>query len=1161
MRPPADSPSPRRKSHRGTRSLAARCRRRCRAAARDVPDPWDGDAAAANDDTEAIALPDEQGTSEACLSYNSFSCVGVNRNRAFFPSPELFPSETEVRGPENKLFFPDRGARPRDTGKNNGFRLLRTGAPPRSGVAVDPDFRPGLDPPAPDTGLRPAAVSEGSRGPPGTWDDRRVNVGFFPSEPAVSPKEHGPDLEGNSADMSVDTTFKLFHLNPRGLGGNIAEVTALVETIGSPEIVGFTETWIERGDVQLSGYHCVSQLGRRNAVRGDRGGIALYARDGFQDSVVHLADSPTDERAWYIIHADSGPVLLCLWYRPPNSGLEPVTRFDTELSEYSRHAVSCIVMGDMNVHNVEWLRHSNRTSPEGIELETVCCSHGLRQLVTKPTRGPYLLDLVLSDLASGIRCRVVKGIHSNDHDGVLTTVGLSIPASQPVQRKVYDFKKADWTHLKLLLLEADWRTALDLSGDAAAETMVQTILDKVSQCIPSRVITDKVWAHPWLNDACRKALLRKREAFGTDDFARLRDACSRTYVEAHDAYVAKTRDKLKELSPSSRGWWRLSGTLLEKAGNKETIPPLQRADETWALTPEEKAAELAHVFRSKSNLPPREDNEYTTLTHEPPAKMLRMPRLRVSTVHNLLCKLDETSGTGPDLLPARILKHCAAELAIPVTLLTRKLLREHCWPQCWRLHWIHGIHKRGPKAQGNNYRGVHLTPQLSKVVERAVGSLVLPWLECTQAYGPNQYAYAKGRGYKDVLAVNVYHWLLLMERGLAVAVYCSDVSGAFDRVSQERLGDKLETLGLHADALGFLKSWLDDRRSKVVLGGTCSLLEALTDSVFQGTVLGPPLWNTFFADSRRPLGKKGFTETTFADDLNAWKGFRLKRDAAESHKPALDELAAVQRELHLWGAANQVLFDPGKESFHILHRRMHYGEDFKVLGCVFDSQLLMHAASRHVATEAGWRLKTLLRSRRYFTTPELMRLYKAQILSFAESSTPALYHAATTTLSRIDRVQTRFLREVGLTELQALKDYRLAPLRSRRDMGMLGLLHKVNLRKAPVQLEELFPRLGTVTEPMARQRFRRWRPLHNRQLGTLANHYSTDTMQNSLFGLAHCYNTLPQRVVDSSSVKVFQKKLQEALLELAGKESPDWQELYSGVWKRFPRTNFDQLFC
>ena len=65
-------------------------------------------------------------------------------------------------------------------------------------------------------------------------------------------------------------------------------------------------------------------------------------------------------------------------------------------------------------------------------------------------------------------------------------------------------------------------------------------------------------------------------------------------------------------------------------------------------------------------------------------------------------------------------------------------------------------------------------------------------------------------------------------------------------------------------------------------------------------------------------------------------------------------------------------FDASKESFHILHRRLHHSLNFKVLGCVFDSQLLMHAAARHVATEAGWRLKVLLRSRRFFTTPELV---------------------------------------------------------------------------------------------------------------------------------------------------------------------------------------------
>ena len=156
---------------------------------------------------------------------------------------------------------------------------------------------------------------------------------------------------------------------------------------------------------------------------------------------------------------------------------------------------------------------------------------------------------------------------------------------------------------------------------------------------------------------------------------------------------------------------------------------------------------------------------------------------------------------------------------------------------------MHAIHKKGSKAEGKNYRGIHLTPQLSKIVERAAGSVILPWLEATGAYGPHQYAYAKRRGYKDVLAVNVCSWLLLLEEGLAVGLFCSDVSGAFDRVSGARLTKKLTATGLHPDIIGFLASWLADRTSQVVLGGAASLAEVLADSVFQGTVLGPPLWN------------------------------------------------------------------------------------------------------------------------------------------------------------------------------------------------------------------------------------------------------------------------------------------------------------------------------
>ena len=110
------------------------------------------------------------------------------------------------------------------------------------------------------------------------------------------------------------------------------------------------------------------------------------------------------------------------------------------------------------------------------------------------------------------------------------------------------------------------------------------------------------------------------------------------------------------------------------------MPPLQRGDDTWALSAKERATELASVLQSKSQLPAAIDNDYTELSTTPAATVRSMPRLKVSKVYDLLRLLDETSGTGPDLLPARVLKHCAAELATPVTLLARKLRREHCWP-------------------------------------------------------------------------------------------------------------------------------------------------------------------------------------------------------------------------------------------------------------------------------------------------------------------------------------------------------------------------------------------------------------------------------------------------------------------------------------------------
>ena len=141
-----------------------------------------------------------------------------------------------------------------------------------------------------------------------------------------------------------------------------------------------------------------------------------------------------------------------------------------------------------------------------------------------------------------------------------------------------------------------------------------------------------------------------------------------------------------------------------------------------------------------------------------------------------------------------------------------------------------------------------------------------------------------------------------------------------------RLQEKIALTRVHTDLAGFLAAWLSDRELQVVVGGAASAAEVLADSVFQGTVIDPPPWNAFFSDSWRALIHKDFKEIVFADDLNAWRAFSLDKRASAPHETALSELVAVQRELHQWGAANQVDFDPNKESVHILHRSCYYGE-------------------------------------------------------------------------------------------------------------------------------------------------------------------------------------------------------------------------------------------
>ena len=151
-------------------------------------------------------------------------------------------------------------------------------------------------------------------------------------------------------------------------------------------------------------------------------------------------------------------------------------------------------------------------------------------------------------------------------------------------------------------------------------------------------------------------------------------------------------------------------------------------------------------------------------------------------------------------------------------------------------------------------------------------------------------------------------WVMKICQGLKVGMYLSDISGAFDKVSRCLLIGKLSQLGVPSSFLDLLNSYLLSREGHVRVEGALSEAMVLVNMVFQGTVLGPTLWNIFFADVQIhvPVGQQKVN--LFADDLTAMT-------TAPQHladNSVFDQLREIQHRTHSWCCNNQLEFSPGK---------------------------------------------------------------------------------------------------------------------------------------------------------------------------------------------------------------------------------------------------------
>ena len=126
-------------------------------------------------------------------------------------------------------------------------------------------------------------------------------------------------------------------------------------------------------------------------------------------------------------------------------------------------------------------------------------------------------------------------------------------------------------------------------------------------------------------------------------------------------------------------------------------------------------------------------------------------------------------------------------------------------------------------------------------------------------------------------------------------------------------------------------------------------------------------------------------------------------------------------------------------------------------------------------------------------------------------------------------MQARFLRDIGVDDIIALDKFNLAPLSTRRDMAMLGLIHRTVLGKGPEHFKTIFRR-----DPQQAQR------VDDPRRST-----KSPLVKRSALGLVAVYNMLPFSLLCQKTVPAFQKGLQGIVRKYAVSEHEQWSEVFS----------------
>ncbi|CAG4966884.1 unnamed protein product [Colias eurytheme] len=315
---------------------------------------------------------------------------------------------------------------------------------------------------------------------------------------------------------------------------------------------------------------------------------------------------------------------------------------------------------------------------------------------------------------------------------------------------------------------------------------------------------------------------------------------SRTAVASRCRFkrIRHIGSKLVSYPSGSKAFWTLAKAV-ENSFCRTSLPPLLKPNGSLAHSAKEKADLFASLFAKNSHLDASQLSPPSL-----PHCGYHMPEIRIKQkeVLKLLRNLDVDKASGPDGIPALVLRNCAPELSPILTRLYRLSYSTGVVPESWKIANVQPIPKKGSRADPTNYRPISITSILGKVMERLLNKNLMLYLEGNDLLSDHQYGFRRNRSTGDLL-VHMTHTIgqAIDGQGEALAVSL-DISKAFDRVWHESLLRKLPSFGICPDLCTWISNFLRNRSFQVTVEGCSSDIHLVNAGVPQGSVLSATLF-------------------------------------------------------------------------------------------------------------------------------------------------------------------------------------------------------------------------------------------------------------------------------------------------------------------------------